>query len=251
MVISIFTHIISHSVFSCFCSEAIRVSLTSIKTPPPLVPGPLSCLNRAKPRDFGKNSLSRWFGVNYTGELVGIQIGLEFLSELDSLQNRHIHILTDCQPAIKTAFGNQLPKNKIDIVFDIKSSLGKIHERKNKIDVHWVPGHKEIKGNELADEQAKEAASEMSKPDVTVEPIFDKKEAVTEIKKQMINKWNLKFSCSETASSIQDVFTEVGKRSCYGEWDRPTISALNQLLSGLLWRQRNSSFLDQGFPFKP
>ena len=169
---------------------------------------------------------------NYTGELVGIQIGLEFLSELDSLQNRHIHILTNCQPAIKTAFGNQLPKNKIDIVFDIKSSLGKIHERKNKIDVHWVPGHKEIKGNELADEQAKEAASEMSKPDVTVEPIFDKKEAVTEIKKQMITKWNLKFSCFETASSIQDVFSAVGKRSCYGEWDRPTFSALNQLLNG-------------------
>ena len=84
---------------------------------------------------------------NYTGELDGIQIGLEFLSELDSLQDRHIHILTDCQPAIKTAFGNQLPKNKIDIVFDIKSSLGKIHERKNKVDVHLVPGHKEIKGN--------------------------------------------------------------------------------------------------------
>ena len=170
---------------------------------------------------------------NYTGELVGIQIGLEFLSELDSIQNRHIHILTDCQPAIKTAFRNQLPKNKIDIFFDIKSSFGKIHERKNKIEVHWVPGHKEIEGNELADEQAKKAASEMSKPDVTVEPIFDKKEAVTEIKTQMITKWNLKFPCSETASSIQDVFSEVGKRSCYGERDRPTFSAMNQLLSGL------------------
>ena len=168
---------------------------------------------------------------NYTGALVGIPIGLAFLSELDSIQNRHIHIITDCQPAIKTAFGNQLPKNKIDIVFDIKSSLGKI-TKGNKIDVHWVPGHKEIKGNELADEQAKEAASEMSKPDVTVEPIFDKKEAVTEIKKQMITKWNLKCSCWETASSIQDVFSEVGKRSCYGELDRTTFSALNQLISG-------------------
>ena len=46
---------------------------------------------------------------NNTGELVGIQIGLEFPSELDYVQNRSIHILTDCQPAIKTAFGNQLP----------------------------------------------------------------------------------------------------------------------------------------------
>ena len=35
-----------------------------------------------------------------------------------------------------------------------------------------------------------------------------------------------------TASSIQDVFSEVGKRSCYGEQDRPTFLALNQLLSG-------------------
>ena len=119
---------------------------------------------------------------------MGIQIGLEFLSELDYVQNRSIHILTDCQPAIKTAFGNQLPKNKIDIVFDIKNSLGKIQERNNKIIiiVHWVPGHKEIEGNELADKQAKEAASDMGKPDIPVEPIFNKKEAVTEIK----SKWS-------------------------------------------------------------
>ena len=156
---------------------------------------------------------------------MGIQIGLEFLSELDYVQNRSIHILTDCQPAIKIAFGNQLPKNKTDIVFDIKNSLGKIQERNNKIIVHWVPGHKEIEGNELADKQAKEAASEMCKPDIPVEPIFDKKEAVTEIKKQMVTKWNRKYACSETVSSIQDIFYEVGKRNCYGERDRQTFAA--------------------------
>ena len=84
----------------------------------------------------------------------------------------------------------------------------------------------------MADEQAKEAASEMSKPDITVEPIFHKNEAVTEIKKQMITKWKLKVSCFETASSMQDVFSEIGKRSCYGERDRPSFSALNELSSG-------------------
>ena len=30
--------------------------------------------------------------------------------------------------------------------------------------IAWVPGHKEIEGNVLADKQAKEAASEMSTP---------------------------------------------------------------------------------------
>ena len=184
---------------------------------------------------------------NYTGELVGIQIGLEFLSELDYVQNRSIHILTDCQPAIKTALGNQLPKNKIDIVFDIKNSLGKIQERNNKIIVHWVPGHKEIEGNELADKQAKGAASEMCKPDIPVEPIFDKKEAVTEIKKQMVTKWNRKYACSETVSSIQDIFYEVRKRNCYGERDRPTFAALNQLLSGHSILNSHRAKIDKNF----
>ena len=47
----------------------------------------------------------------------------------------------------------------------------------------------------------------MSKPDVTVEPIFDKKEAT------------------------HKMFSEVEKRRGYGEWDKP-FSALNQLFSG-------------------
>ena len=48
----------------------------------------------------------------------------------------------------------------------------------------------------------------------------------------MVTKWNRKYACSETVSSIQDIFYEVGKRNCYGERDRPTFAALNQLLSG-------------------
>ena len=47
---------------------------------------------------------------NYTGELVDIQIALEFLPEIDhsDLVDRSIHLFTDCQPAIITAFDKKL-----------------------------------------------------------------------------------------------------------------------------------------------
>ena len=86
----------------------------------------------------------------------------------------------------------------------------------------WYRGIKRLKVTNCPDEQAKEAASDMSKPDANVESIFNKKEAVTEIKNQLITKWNLKISCSEAASSIQNMVSEIGKRSCYSEWDIPT-----------------------------
>ena len=82
---------------------------------------------------------------NYTGELVGIQIGLEFLADLDYVKDRPILILTDCQPAIRTAFGGQLPKCKIETVLSINESMSKICGRRNEVKVHWVPGQRILK----------------------------------------------------------------------------------------------------------
>ena len=99
------------------------------------------------------------------------------MAETDTVNQKNIHILTDCQSAIRPAFGNELPRNKIEIIMGIKNNLSKIRERQNAINVHWVPGHKEIEGNELADQQAKQAAIEMSASDVNVHPVWDKREA--------------------------------------------------------------------------
>ena len=48
----------------------------------------------------------------------------------------------------------------------------------------------------------------------------------------MLNKWKLKYSCSEKTTGIQAIYTEVGKRNCYGVEDRGTFAVMNQLLSG-------------------
>ena len=88
-------------------------------------------------------------------ELVGIQIELEFLADLEYVRNISVHILTDCKPAIKTAFGGQLPKCKIETVISINESMSKIGERGNEVKVHLVPGHNDIVRNELPNRQAK------------------------------------------------------------------------------------------------
>ena len=65
-----------------------------------------------------------------------------------------------------------------------------------------------------------------------VSPVLDKTEVITELKKEMTNKWKLKHSCSEKPTSIWDIYIEVGKRNCHGEEDRGTFAVMNQLLSG-------------------
>ena len=44
------------------------------------------------------------YSNNFTGELVGIQISLEFLAYVSEVENRNIHVFTDCQGAIVSAF---------------------------------------------------------------------------------------------------------------------------------------------------
>ena len=60
---------------------------------------------------------------NYTGELVGIEIGLNFVDDLQDITNRKIIIFTDCQAAITTAFACEIPTRNIEIILNIKLKL--------------------------------------------------------------------------------------------------------------------------------
>ena len=105
----------------------------------------------------------------------------------------------------------------IDIILQIKECVNCLSDSENDIIVHWVPGHRDIEGNELADSQAKEAANQMVGADTEDFPIMmDKKEAVAEIKRNLKDKWKRKFDLSDKAGRVQEVFTDIGKRNCYG-----------------------------------
>ena len=65
-----------------------------------------------------------------------------------------------------------------------------------------------------------------------MEPVLDKREAITEVKKNLGKKWKLKVMMSEKMDRIQEVFNEAGNRNCFGKKDRMTFAALNQLLNG-------------------
>ena len=184
---------------------------------------------------------------NYTGDLVGIQIALDFMIGLEEqIKDTQIHFFTDCQPAIKAAFNGGLPSGKVDIILQIKESVNCLSDGGNDIIVHWVPGHRDIEGNELADCQAKEAANEMVGTDTEDFPVMmDMKEAVAEIKRNLKDKWKRKFELSDKACRVQEVFTEVGKRNCIGEEDRHNFSMLNQLLSGHTLLNQHRARLDE------
>ena len=77
----------------------------------------------------------------------------------------NVYVFTDNQSTIQTI---QSPKQQsgqyiIKLILDI---IDKIHEAKPACNIHieWVPGHKDIKGNEQADQAAKTAATPSTTP---------------------------------------------------------------------------------------
>ena len=101
-------------------------------------------------------------GNNYIGELVGIliHVALHHISEQEELR-KDIHFFIDCQPAIVSAFGSDTPRNKVDIILQIRQMTAFLEDKGHILSIHWIPGHRDFKGNELADNLAKSAAREM------------------------------------------------------------------------------------------
>ena len=87
-------------------------------------------------------------GNNYIGELVRIQITLQNLCGQQDLQ-KNIHFFVFCQAAISLAFGTDAPKNKVDMIFNIRHMIASLESRGYSLYLQCIQCHRDLKGNEL------------------------------------------------------------------------------------------------------
>src|SRR5205814_3245542 len=95
----------------------------------------------------------------YAAELTAIQMAITLFEEKIQ-EYSNVHVFTDNQSAIQTI---ETPKQQSGqyIIKSILDKIDKIHEAKPTSNIHieWAPGHKDIEGNEQADQAAKTAAT--------------------------------------------------------------------------------------------
>ncbi len=70
------------------------------------------------------------------------------------------HILLDCESAITRISSIELHTSHQLVIDDIRQGVHNLKSRGTKIHLHWIAGHVNYKGNELAEQAAKEAAQE-------------------------------------------------------------------------------------------
>ena len=172
-------------------------------------------------------------GNNYLGEIVGIEMALSFLQDEVSITGRNIHLFVDCQSAIISGFGMDVPTYKVDIILNIRRLTSLLEDKENTLHVHWIPGHKDFEGNEKADNLAKEAAKGMVDKKVDFyEGVAEKKEIIQILRSSIKDKWQRMVDNSKTTDKIHETITQVGTAFVVKNKERRVTRVINQLISG-------------------
>ncbi|MEW8548387.1 MAG: reverse transcriptase domain-containing protein [Candidatus Thiodiazotropha sp.] len=100
------------------------------------------------------------------GELVAIKMAINHVFNTCSRNQgspgniNSVHIFSDSQSAIGNLTLGWEAKNHKTTIQEVKADIKKLQEAGIQVDISWTPGHADIKGNEQADQMAKEAANE-------------------------------------------------------------------------------------------
>ena len=120
----------------------------------------------------------------FTAELFAILLSLEWIE----VQPIYTCIFSDCLSAIQ-AISQFNPKNKF--VCDIRHILISIQQQANRVVFEWIPGHCGIKGNEMADQIAKQASKKHKIDTILPQTISEAKHLLNNNVKQLWqSEWN-------------------------------------------------------------
>ena len=141
--------------------------------------------------------------TSYHGELQAINCALDTIISKRPINKNKVHIMVDCQSAIITAASNEIPKNFSTLSQDIRRKAKHLNV---PIKLYWIAGHAKVKGNEKADQKAKEGAN-LSKIDNqnNKSKYISLSEAKNRIKMKAIRRWNQKWQRQHSKSLKQTI----------------------------------------------
>ena len=129
--------------------------------------------------------------TGYSGELVGVILALELAIDLKgNYPNLPIRIFADNQSAIRTARSSHT--NVCQFLFD---EVLRLHQQLERpLNIHWIPAHIGIPGNETADAEAKSAAKAV--PLVRPAPTFPfiTTPVLANFKKSLLKQWDQRWA---------------------------------------------------------
>jgi len=154
----------------------------------------------------------------YAAELMAIQMVVSLFEEkIEEYSN--IYIFTDNQSAIETI---ESPKRQSGqyIIKGILDIIDRTYAIKPTCNIHikWVPGHKNIDGNEQADQAAKAAAT----PNNTIIPNIRMRSAQKRsIQTMMKTKWETEWKTGrQTAKRLRNLSQHPGTTNASAEQER-------------------------------
>lgn len=154
----------------------------------------------------------------FTAEAMAIKMALDCI--IDLKENKDILVLIDSQSVCKRIASNRIERNQNNNIVTIRERIdtyiknNKRQENKVvKIIIGWVPGHKDIKGNEIAEKLAKEASEKIA--DIRIE--VPSKDWHYKFKEEMYVRTRSRVEAEgkNKGKKCFELYYDEGKRNCW------------------------------------
>ena len=129
--------------------------------------------------------------TSYHGELQAIDLAITELLEVLPPINRPIHLLSDCQSALKVVASPTVPADHTHLHHAIQVKTERLRTQGAELTLKWIAGHITLDGNDLADTKAKEAALEAKEKQIKQSQL-SLKEAKCRLNKKALQRWQQK-----------------------------------------------------------
>ena len=143
------------------------------------------------------------------GELIAIKMAINYI-----FNTRHqrppnnvkkVHVFSDSQCAIGHLTLGWEPNSHKATISEVKSDIQKLVDSGVEVEISWTPGHADIKGNEKADQMAKEAAQEAKeKTESELPPATTLCDVKIAARNSGCKKWQERWDKAETGRDLFD-----------------------------------------------